>query len=165
MSLGHLNSNISTTEVGHLTIPWVQEIKFLGLHIDTMLNWNHHYNLLYNKILLNKKLLTISQNMLMVQAKLAIYYAHIHSHQNYVILVWGSMLSKNRLDRLLKVQKECMRSISNVGKTAHTDPVFKTLKILKLTQMIDLELYKWGFKIYKKQLPAPILSLLNSIGT
>ena len=128
MSLGHPNSNFLTIEVGDLTIPWVQEIKFIGLHIDSMLNWIHHYNLLYNKILLNKKLLTLSQNMLMVQTKLAIYYAHIHSHLNYAILVWGSMLSKNKLDRLFKVQKECMRSISNVGKTAHTDPIFKQLK-------------------------------------
>ena len=54
VSLGHLNSNFLTIEVD-LTIPWVQEIKFLGIHIDTMLNWNHHYNLLYNKILLNNK--------------------------------------------------------------------------------------------------------------
>ena len=59
----------------------------------------------------------------MVQAKLTIYCAHIHSHLNYVILVWGSMLSKNKLGKLFKVQKECMRSISNVGKTAHTDPI------------------------------------------
>ena len=51
MSLGHLNSNFLTIKVGDLTIPLVQEIKFLGHHIDTMLNWNHHYNLLYNKIL------------------------------------------------------------------------------------------------------------------
>ena len=58
-----------------------------------------------------------------------------------------------------------MRSISNVGKTAHTDSIFKRLKILKLTQMIDLELYKLGFKICNKQLPAPIISLFNSIGT
>ena len=72
MSLGHPNSNFPTIEIIDLTIPSVQEIKFLGLHIDKMLNWNHHYNLLYNKILLNKKLLTLSQNMLMVQAKLAI---------------------------------------------------------------------------------------------
>ena len=104
--------------------------------------------------------------MLMVQAKLAIYYAHIYSHLNYVILVWRSMLLKNKLDKLFKAQKECMRSILNVGKTAHTDPIFKRIKILKLTQMIDLELYKWGFKIYKKkQLPAPTLSLFDSTGT
>ena len=138
MSLGHLNSNYLTIEVGDPTITWIQEIKFLGLHIDTMLNWNHHYNVLYNKILLNKKLLTHFQHMLMEQAKLAIHYAHIHSHLNYVILVWGSMLSKNKLDKLFKVQKECMGSISNVGKTAHTEPIFKILKILKLNQMIDL---------------------------
>ena len=165
MSLDHLNSNFLTIEVGDLTIPWVQEIKFLGLHIDTMLNWNHHYNLLYNKIVLSKKLLTLSQNMLTEQAKLAIYYAHIHSHLNYVILVWGNMLLNNKLDQLFKVQKECIRSILNVGKTAHTNPIFKRLKILKLTQMIDIELYKLGFKIYKELLPAPILSLFDSIGT
>ena len=54
--------------------------------------------------------------MLMEQAKLALCYAHIHSYLNYVILVGGSMLLKNKLDKLFKVQKECMRSISNVGK-------------------------------------------------
>ena len=134
VSLGHLNSNFLTIEVD-LTIPWVQEIKFLGIHIDIMLNWNHHYNLLYNKILQNKKLLTLSPNMLMVQAKLTIYYAHIHSHLNYAILAWGSMSSKNKLDKLFKVQKKCMRSISNVGKTAHTDWIFKRLKIVKVTQI------------------------------
>ena len=149
MSHCHPDSNFPTKEVD-LAIPWVQEIKFLGLHIDTMLNWNHHYNLLYNKILLNKKLLTISQNMLMVQVTLAIYNAHTHSHPNYALLVWGSMLLKNKLDKLFKVQKECMRSVLNVDKTAHTNLIFKRLKILKLTQMIDLELYKLGFKIYKK---------------
>ena len=137
MSLGHPNLNFLTTEVGDLTIPWVQEIKFLGLHIDTMLNWNHQYNLLYNNIRLNKKLLTLSQNMLMEQAKLALYYAHIHSHLNYEILIWRSMLLKNKLDKLFKVQKECMRSISNVSRTAHTNPIFKRLKILMLMQMID----------------------------
>ena len=142
MSLGNPNANFLTIAVGDLTIPWVQEIKFLGLHIDTMLNWNHYYNLLYNKILLNKKLLALSQNILMVPAKLAIYFAHIQSHVNYAILVWKSMLSKNKLEKLFKVQKECMRCILNVGKTAHTDPIFKRLKILKLTQMIDLDLYK-----------------------
>ena len=88
--------------------------------------------------------------MLMVQAKLAICNAHIHHHLNYAIPVWGSMLSKNKLDKLFKVQKKCMRSISTVGNTVHTNPIFKRLKILKLTQMIDLELYKLGFKICKK---------------
>ena len=45
-SLGISNLNFPTIEVGDPTIPWVQEIKFLCLHIDTMLNWNHHYILL-----------------------------------------------------------------------------------------------------------------------
>ena len=63
---------------------------------------------------------------------------HIYSHLNYVKLVWGSMLSKNKLDKLFRVQKECMRSILNVGKTACPNPIFKRLKILKLTQMIHL---------------------------
>ena len=56
-----MSSNFLTIEVGDLAITWVQEIKFLDLYIDTMLNWKHHYNLLYNKILLNKKLLTLTE--------------------------------------------------------------------------------------------------------
>ena len=77
----------------------------------------------------------------------------------------GKHVIKNKLDKLFKVQRECMRSMSNVGKAAHTNAIFKGLKILKLTQMIDLELYKLVFQRYKKQLPAPILLLFDSIGT
>ena len=50
MSLGHPYSNFPIIEVGDLTIPWVQDIKFFSFHNDTMLNWQPSLYLLDSKI-------------------------------------------------------------------------------------------------------------------
>ena len=42
-----------------------------------------------------------------------IYYAHIYSHISYAIPIWGSMLSHTMTEKLFKLQKECVRLITN----------------------------------------------------
>ena len=57
--------------------------------------------------------------------KLSIYYAHIYSHLTYTIVVQGSMLTDNKIKKLYKIQKECVRYIANANETTHTGPLFK----------------------------------------
>ena len=64
-----------------------KETKFLGINLDNNLSWGHHFNILYNKLLLNKRLLVLSKKTLSIMAKLSIYYAHIYSHLTYTIVV------------------------------------------------------------------------------
>ena len=61
-------------------------------------------------------------------AKPSIYHAHIYSHLTYTLVVWGSMLTDNKIKKLYKIQKECIRYIANANKTTHRDPLFKNLK-------------------------------------
>ena len=77
-------------------------------------------------------------------AKLSIYYVHIYSHLTYTIVVWGSMLTDN------KIKRECVRYIADANKTTHTDPLFKKFKILKMKDIIQLELLKFGYGIDHK---------------
>ena len=51
-----------------VTIPQVSHTKFLGVHIDEDLTWNHHISQLYSKILANQHLLRISKNILDVDS-------------------------------------------------------------------------------------------------
>ena len=39
--------------------------------------------------------------------------------------MWGSMLTDNKIEKLYKIQKECVRYITNTNKTRHTVPLFK----------------------------------------
>ena len=112
---------------GDLQLLSTKETKFLGINLDNNLSWGHHFNILYNNLLLNKRLLALSKNTLRIMAKLSIYYEHIYSHLTYTIVVWGSMLTENKIEKLYKIQKECVRYIANANKTTHTDPLLKRI--------------------------------------
>ncbi len=76
-----------------------------------------------------------------LQIKLALYNSLILSHINYGILTWGFAS-----DRILKLQKKAVRMISRSKYNAHTDPLFKELKQLKV-----MDIYKLNeFKFYHK---------------
>ena len=142
-------------------IPIVEHTKFLGVHINNKLEWNVHTQLLIQKLKANQYLLRRSKNLIPLNCLRSIYYSHIHSHLQYGLLIWGGSVCKRELTGLIKIQNQCLRLIS--PKTNHKD-LYKKLQILKLTEMIQLELIKFGYKITKNQQPLPLQKLMNDRG-
>ena len=134
-------------------IPMVEHTKFLGVHIDNKLEWNVHTRLLVQKLKANQYLLSRSKNILPSNCLCSIYYSHVHSHLQYGLLIWGGSVCKKELTGLIKIQNQCLKLIS--PKTDRED-LHKNLQILKLTDMIQLELIKFGYKIMKNQQPLPL---------
>ena len=61
----------------------------------------------------------------------SLYHGIFSSDLNYACQIWG--LSDNKyIDRIFKIQKNALRIITKSGFNAHTNPLFKELKILKL---------------------------------
>ena len=58
----------------------------------------------------------------------------ILSHLHYCNLVWGGAC-KTTLDPLFKLQKRAVRIVDKSAFLAHTDPIFKSLKILSLNKV------------------------------
>ena len=69
-------------------------------------------------------------------------------HLYYGLLLWGQDST-----RLYKLQKRAIRTITCSIYNAHTDPFHKTLNILKLPDMYDLQLYKLYYKIQREPVP------------
>ena len=74
------------------------------------------------------------------------------------------MLTDNKIKKLYKIKKECVRYIANANKSKHTDSLFKTFKILKMKDIIQLELLKFAYGIDHKICPQPILDLFKNDG-
>ena len=70
---------------------------------------------------------------------------------NYCILAWGATINND--NRLHLLQKKALRLISNSNYIAHTEPIYKNLRFLKLTDMFPIAVWKFYYKLMNNQLP------------
>jgi len=135
----------------------IEHVKFLGIHINEHLDWSMHFNTLISKISKGIYLLNSVKKFLPSHALCKLYYSMIYSYMNYGMLIWGSNLKQAQKNRLFKLQKKCVRII---GKAYYNDPssaLFKKFKILKLEDIIDLEILKFVFKYIDSTLPNSLM--------
>ena len=137
-----------TLSINGVAIEKVEQFDFLGVTLDEYINWTPHTNKLVVKLskysgILNKLKCYLPSHILKM-----LYCSLIQSHLNYAILAWG-----NQCDRLEKNQKWLLRIITNSKYNAHTDPLFKQLELLKLSDLVTLNALKFYYKYSNMQLP------------
>ena len=72
-------------------------------------------------------------------------------HLHYSLLTWGSSIKEKHPLHLL--QKKALRKITNNDYIAHTEPIYKELKILKLNDMFAVSVWKFYYKLMNGMLP------------
>lgn len=143
----HLTMNGSTIER-------VSEFDFLGLTLDENLNWKKHINKISNKISRCIGILNRLKYFLPLNARLLIYSSLILSYLNLGILAWGYSC-----ERIIKLQKKSIRILYLSKYNAHTEPLFKELKLLKVTDILKLQELKFYYKFKHNTLPSYMLEL------
>ena len=89
-----------------------------------------------------------------------LYFSLFHSHLSYGPHLWGPNMVEKLKNKVFLKQKKITRIVCNESFKAHTDNLFKRLEILKLQDLIDLEIQKLMYKHSKDMLPLPLMSLL-----
>ena len=143
--------------IGDYILQTSETVKFLGVWIDEKLAWTKHTSLLIMKLKQNMHLLRINNKFLTKDTKKLIYYAHIFSHLNYGILVWGNMIRSDTFTKLQKIMNKCFKLIT--GKEA-TPKNFKDERMLRLKDLIELENKKLGYQLDNHLLPSNLYNLL-----
>ena len=77
-----------------------------------------------------------------------IYNTLILPHFHYCLLLWGSVVKENHSLHLL--QKKALRIITNSDYLA---PLCKRLRILKISDMFSVALWKFYYKLMNNKLP------------
>ena len=75
-------------------------------------------------------------------------YEYKFCHSDEQLLLWG----KN-IDSIAKFQKRTIRTITNSNFIAHSEPLLKELKLLKVYDKHDLKILNIMYKLYHNELP------------
>jgi hypothetical protein len=87
-----------------------------------------------------------------------LYNAIFKSHLEYCIEVWGGAI-ETEINKLFTLQKKAIRALTHSHYNAHTDPIFGSLKQLKLKDIYGLNCAKLSHDIIKKRCPDSISTL------
>ena len=98
--------------IENICIKSVKEMKFLGLWLDCILNLSSNLSKLFIKLKRNQSMLRQSKNFLNEQARKMVYHSHLESHINYGLLIWGNNASKDQLNKLQRIQTECLKLVA-----------------------------------------------------
>ena len=130
----------------------VKFTKFLGVLIDECLTWKNHIDCVSKTISRNIGVMNKLKHSIPYRILHTLYCTLILPYLSYGILIWGNTC-KSYLDKLVKLQKWAIRTISNSHYRSHTGPLFSKHKLLTVTDMYTLELGVFMFKFSINDLP------------
>ena len=132
----------------------VKTTKFLGVIIDSKLNWMPHIDYISTKVSKNIGIITKARRLFDNKTLLTLYYSFVFPYFNYCIHLWGSTF-QSYLDKLVVLQKKVVRIIAGAKKRVIKDdikipaisaPLFINLEILTLKNLYE---YNIGLLMYK----------------
>lgn len=88
------------------SIPVLDHIKFLGIHLDSTLNYEHHIGKLLSRLNSYCSLIRRLRDVLATNTMLTFYYAQVQSIVSYGISFWGS---STHAPEVFKTQKRIIR--------------------------------------------------------
>ena len=140
------NLKINSTDIEQ-----VFEFNFLGVMFNSQMNWNTHINYIASKISRTVGILYRLKDIYPQSVLLTLYNTLILPHFHYCLLLWGSSIKENHPLHML--QKKAVRIIDNSHYIAHTEPICKVHRLLKLPDMFSIALWKFYHKLMNNKLP------------
>lgn len=118
----------------------VKSFKYLGLILDSTLCWFDHIKYVEKKVsslcgIMRRVSYFVSRSTL-----LKIYFAHIHSCLNYLIIAWGQAC-KSSLRKLQTLQNRCLKTIFKIPVLFPTLQLYSEIShnILPINGLCDLQ--------------------------
>ena len=135
--------------------------KYVGVQLDEHLTSKKHVDKVHQQIMSATHLISGTRLSLTKCTKIMLYKARIKPHLEYAIAIWGNTC-KVYINKLAVSQKKAVRVINNRPFGAHTGDLFKQDKILKLNQLLQLNLAKLGHSLWHGYAPQELLTFVQT---
>ena len=152
-SVGVVPLDIKLT-INKIAINQVKTFKFLGLTLNDTLTWKDHLQTISTKVSRATGVIGRLRHCLPQSILLTIYHSLIACYFNNHLLVWG-----NSAESLFKLQKRAIRIVGGTHYLAHSTPLFKKFKILKLPDLFNLRQLIFFHKYENLLLPNKLLKI------
>ena len=126
----------------------VHEFNFLGLMIDSHLNWSKYTNKISNLYSMKIGILNKLKHVLPLHIIIILYNSFILPYLSYCIEIWGF-----QAHRLLTLQKRAIRTITLNRYNSHSNPLLKKLNILKIDDLCIMQQLQFYFNYLHNDLP------------
>ena len=146
---------------GHRIYP-SNSIKYLGIYLDATLSGNTHCSILIKKLIRANGMLTKVRHFVPITEISSIYHAIFSSHMIYGSQVWGQTINTHT-EKVFKLQNRALRTITFSDFQADPNPIYKSLKILKLDDLVTLQNVLFVYDHIKKTLPVCFDSYFTKI--
>ena len=153
LTVQFLNTSISAND----------QIKHLGITIDTRLNFEEHIGIAAKKISRCLDVMCKLRNVLPPKALLVLYYSMIYPHLQYGITIWGNTYEKY-LKRLRTLQNKAVKVLGGGRWQEHASAYYSQLNILKLEDLYTYKVAKLMHKYSQNKLPKNFLFYSRKCG-
>ena len=133
--------------IDNLKVTQVYHTQFLGIEINSRLNWNEHIKTVCSKVCKSSGIWHRTRKNLNAGTLLLLYQTLIQPYFDYCNIIW-SVGESVRLEKLFVKQKKATRAITFAKWNANTDRLFANLRLLKLD---DINVYQTSSFIYKSR--------------
>lgn len=115
----------------------VTSASFLGVRIDTHLNWKSHIDQISKKISSNCYALSILSGSCSETVVVSAYYGNVYPLLTYGVIYWGNSVD---VQKVFTLQKRCLRTVYRMRADVSLRDVFRNKRFLTLTGIYILEL-------------------------
>lgn len=124
--------------IDELILKQVNEFKFLGITLDNTLKWKAHIDDVKSKLAKVTGVTYRIRDHVNSDSLKQIYLSLAYPHLLYCCALWGGAY-KTYVDRLFVEQKKLIRIMTRHQRFDHTQPLFSSLRLLKLPDIIHLQ--------------------------
>lgn len=162
MLFSHSTQQITNTEIklANTIITRSKCVKFLGMHIDEKLKWDEHIKTMKKKISSAFYAINKAKYVLPRKHLNTLYYSLVYPYLTYGIILWGATYQVH-LSKLIIMQKKIIRAIAGAKYNAHSGPLFKLSRLLKLEDIYKLHTCKFVLSHIMKTLPSSLTHLFT----
>jgi len=121
--LGYINQNSD-----------IPAVKFLGVYIDSQLNFKYHIEYLRKKVSRNMYIINRVKHFLCEKSLVTLFHSFINSHLLFCLPAWSCGLESS-INPLAVLQKKAIRIIHKSAYNQHTAPLFKKINVLPIKEL------------------------------